>query len=528
MWDDLYADETEKALAFRAANPTPPKPVRVSAWSQAGELIAAPFKGVGQAGLQTARVAQTAVPEQVGNPLAMSAAEQSEMLSDNGITRDAMDADLRRGVEALRPDPVASTVASQFLQSGARVLTKVAGYGLIGGPVGAVVGTGLDEGATGYMEMRDRGVDTGTAAKAGAVRGLAIAGGVALPVAGTTMAQTLGLVALGGPGAFMAEQALTREILERANYEQIAQEYDPLDPMGLALSVAVPGAVGAALHRARLGRGTQPAGALDAMAQDADMVDAAHVAYSIQAARERALGDINEPEVANSHTRALDDAVKALDEGVPVSAADVKVDPMRAGEIIDEMQQRLRPVLDELDRADGSVAPARADLAPRGDEWSMPGGLDISQVMENARHLLGEGRTAQEAIADYSKSAPVSGLMQNALVAVQDFPRRIPELVEQYRAIDINRGGLVPPMDVLADAIERMAAGKLPEAPNRPLGRAEMVAREHPTLLVRMDEADQPKRSEDVVNIARLEAKQDLADSKAFQAAAECFLRYGA
>lgn len=524
MWDALYAGETEQALAHRAANPPPPPTPKVSVWGQAGEIVAAPFKGLTQAGMQTARVANTVAPTVVGNPLTMSATEQEDMLGDNGITRQTIDQELRRGVQALRPDAATSTVASQFLQEGARVLGKVAGYAVMAGPVGAVVGTGIDEGVTGAQELMDRGVDPVTAAKAGVVRGAAVGLSVALPAVGTTGLRTLGLVAAGGPGAFVAEQAITREILENARYDAIAQEYDPFDPMGLTLSAVVPGAVGVALHRARV-RG-QARTRADDVAQDPDMVDAALVSHRSQTVTERALGDITQPEVANSHTKALDDAARALDEGVPVQALDVNVDPVRAAEVIGDMQQRLRAVSDQLDHVD-DVAPARVDLVPRGEDWGMPWG-DISNVLEGAAFHLRD-RTPAQAIEllEAGGGRPVPALMRNAIIGVHELKDRIPELIQQYRALDVNRGGLTEPYNLMADAIDRMHRGEAPEPPNRPLARAEMVAREHPTLRVRMDEADQPMPAGDAVGMARMEAKQDLADSKAFEAAIECMLRVG-
>ena len=78
------------------------------------------------------------------------------------------------------------------------------------------------------------------AAKAGLLAGGAAALGVMLPVAGSTLARTGMLYLAGGPGAFMAQQAATREILERANYADLAKQYDPLDPTGFTLSWLFP------------------------------------------------------------------------------------------------------------------------------------------------------------------------------------------------------------------------------------------------------------------------------------------------
>jgi cytochrome oxidase assembly protein ShyY1 len=57
---------------------------------------------------------------------------------------------------------------------------------------------------------------------------------------GSTLARTAALYVAGGPGGFMAQQAATRGILERADYGELAKKYDPLDPVGLGLSALIP------------------------------------------------------------------------------------------------------------------------------------------------------------------------------------------------------------------------------------------------------------------------------------------------
>lgn len=344
MWDGMFPEETERALEFRVRNPVPPKPAKASIWGQAAELLAAPLKGTGQAGLQTARAANTVAPLSVGNPLAMGAAEQEDLLQDADITREGQDRALRGSIESLRPDPVTATAASRFLQEGSRVVSKALFYGATGGPAGAVVGTGVDEGITGAQELRDQGVDPATAAKVGAVRGITMGAGVALPVVGQTALRTAGLVVIGGPGTYIAEQAISRAILERADYSEIARQYDPFDPMGLGLSVAVPGVLGVVLHRARAGAGQsadKEARALDDLARDGDMVDAALVTHRSQTINANALGDMSRPDVANSHIRALDEAARAMDDGAPVHINDVVVEPAAAARMLTELDSRL-------------------------------------------------------------------------------------------------------------------------------------------------------------------------------------------
>lgn len=487
MYDALDPGATDRALQHRIDNPPPPRAPKVSIWAQAGELIASPFKGVGQAVQETSRVANTVAPVSVGNPLAMSAADQEEILGGSGITRRAIDQDLRRGIQALRPDPLTSTVASQVLQGAARVVTKAVGYGIVAGPAGAVVGTGIDEGVTGAKEALDRGVDAQTAAKVGAVRGVTMGASVALPVVGQTLARTAGLVAVGGPGAFIAEQSLTREILGRAGYADIAAEYDPWDPVGLGLSVAIPGAVGLALHRARIGKATRTGESasatrvVDEIAQDPALVDAALVAHRSQSVLERALGDMTDPPVAAAHTRALDAAMQALDEGAPVRIADAVVDPAVASRAMADLDARLTAV-----RADPDTP------APN---------LTLSAPARLAEPL--------EAVTTPTQPEVPSGMADS--------------IVERVREA----------VSVLVRGTQRAEPQLAAEAPQRRVApevqRAQELANRMPDMPVRMDDdGSTPMRAADLMEQTRKNARRDSAEArKAFEAAVECLLETG-
>lgn len=553
MYEGLFQDETEQALEFRATNPRPPEPPRASVWSQAAEILKAVPKGVGQAAMQTTRNVQR-VPV-AGNPLAMSASEQEELLQDNGVTPEAVDRDLRRGIEALKPDPVSATIASRVLQDGARVLSKVGLYGAFGGGAGAVVGTGLDEGLTGRRELMDQGVDASTATKAGAVRGAAMAAGVALPVVGGTALKTAGLVALGGPGLFVAEQVTTRAILDAAEYPHLAQQYDPTDPVGLGLSVLVPGAVGAAVHRARA-RGAATAGAPEPAAVATpepvptatttaplpellrsmpELQDAALVAHRSHVVDARLLADPADLSARQSHAAAMEAAAKAMDEGTPVSIAAVELDPVRASQAATEMQARIRAAeaeLAPLRAAEDAQAPvdtvqaldpAVPYRAPVGD-----GGFDVTTLLTDAQRLLDINGRGASAVMDNLRAAgqTISPEMHNALAGLQEFPGRLQDIAQQFRAAEVAGTGRAPG-DVLAEAIDRMRKGEIPAAQATPLGRADQIARQQPTMPVRMDEADGPRTASDVVDEARADARQDRTDAKAFAAAVECMLRTG-
>ncbi|MDB5453250.1 MAG: hypothetical protein JWO33_1828, partial [Caulobacteraceae bacterium] len=111
--------------------------------------------------------------------------------------------------------------------------------------------TGGDEGLTEADRLKQEGVDLATRTKAGLVSGVSAAAAVAVPVVGVGAKSTAALVAIGGPGSFAAQQAATRAILQHAGYDQLASQYDPLDPVGLAVSTLVPAGFGLHGLRAR-------------------------------------------------------------------------------------------------------------------------------------------------------------------------------------------------------------------------------------------------------------------------------------
>ena len=117
--------------------------------------------------------------------------------------------------------------------------------GVGGGVLPGAVLTGADEGMTVADDLKQQGVDLGTRTAVGAVVGVATGLGVALPVAGKTLAQTAGLVVAGGPVSFMAQQQAVRSILQAQDYSKLAEQYDPLDPVGLAVSTLIPAGFGA-------------------------------------------------------------------------------------------------------------------------------------------------------------------------------------------------------------------------------------------------------------------------------------------
>ena len=547
MWDGLYPQETEQALTFRANNPQPTPPKKPSVWAQAGEIAAAPFKGVAQAGMQTARNINTVAPMQAGNPLAMTATEQEDVLADGNVTRQGQDTALRKGVDAFKPDPVTATTASMILQDGARLLTKVGMYSMAGGFPAAVAGTGVDEGVTGYKELRDQGVDSSTAAKVGVVRGVSTAVGVALPAVGKTALQTAGLVVAGGPASFMTEQAITRSILEQANYPELAREHDPTDPVGLGVSLLVPGVVGTALHRAKIKAEKKPVAFVDTaqdainnvandaavLAADPDVRDAAHVAFSREVDNAHILGDRTSPEARAAHSEAVQAAAKAMDEGTPVYIPDVMVDPARAQRVMEELGQRLRQA--EADRAIARAAEPPLEVRPESPPAvGMRPGLEFGgdfnyyALARKASDLLDQHESPFKAMRALGDSPDLSPELQNMLVGMGEFRGKTDALMEHISAMEWNSGGKVLPHDLIAKAVDNLRAGKAPEGSDTPLGRAAHIASTRPDMPVRMDDDGSPAyTAHELMQSVRDESRSDARDGNAYTAAVECFLRTG-
>lgn len=250
---DANQESTDTALRVMASRPLEPEtPVaKHSAWSVIPRgLMAAGLEFSGNAGdVSVAAQRKAAVPIFAsGDPLRDIASAESFVEHAGVLDADESKDAFRNEVSAaiygaardLRPDPVTAGAAENVVFALTKGLSKAVGAGVLLGPVGGAVTFGASEGMTTAEELAEQGVDKSTRTKAGAVVGVVNAAGMALPVAGKTLTQTAALVAVGGPVSFVAQQQAVRSILENADYADIAKQYDPLDPTGLALSFMLP------------------------------------------------------------------------------------------------------------------------------------------------------------------------------------------------------------------------------------------------------------------------------------------------
>jgi hypothetical protein len=329
---DLHGDDL-MAAASRYVNQPKPEPssssfsLNLTRGPQDMGGMRALVGGAGEAILQIAASA---------SELAQAPGKRRELPGVDGSMTNDFSEVFRAAGRDLRPDAQTAHVAEQLMYQFARGATKIIGGAFAAGPAG-IVAAGLEEANTQADELRRQGVDFETRAMAGGVQGAGLAL-AALPLVGTSLKATAGLYLAGGPGGFVAQQALTREILQGAGYEQIGAQFDPLDPVGLAVSALVPlpfvaagvrgqrlAATARAAEDFRAGPVPSEMTGTAAAAREAfapEVVDAARVAYAVE---RRAAGNPapDAPRAADLHETALARAEEAMARGDAVQVADI-------------------------------------------------------------------------------------------------------------------------------------------------------------------------------------------------------------
>ena len=338
MFDALYQDDTDRALSLEAEAPRTVPKKEPGAFSGFGRALvtAVPAAGIeaARAGVSLLDAYGQAAAFRDGAPKAESVDRMFEQQSETSRQ-------LGEAARSFGPDPATSGAAAQVVHGFVKFGSKAAAYALTTGPFAPLL-FGVDEGVNEGLRLADRGVDTGTALGVGLTHGAASSAAIALPLIGKTAAQTAGLVVAGGPGAFIAERAVSQRILESAGYDRIAAEYDPFDVTGLLVSTLGPGVLGAAgygLRAARRGRagGAEPPPTgrpaeeptVPREAVDPEVVDAARVRTLDGVAEDARLGRAGDPIAEAVHGDAMARAEAAIREGRPVDvAAAVARDPL--------------------------------------------------------------------------------------------------------------------------------------------------------------------------------------------------------
>lgn len=356
MLDDLFQAQNMRSAADLVARPAPlPKSeptFRISAFAtaaprgvvagaaQSGGFFADVLGAFGQAAATTySGDLLGGMPDQQRKETDQA---RQQMLTQ-GADFSSEAGDLFRDVaKGYATDPSTAHVAERLVFDFARFATKAVGYTVAGGPLIGPALTGADEGMQAASDLKGQGVDLATRTKAGAVIGAVSAVGIGLPMAGRTALGTAGLVSAGGPVSFMAQQAAVRQILQDADYAKLAEQYDPFDPVGLAVSTLVPAAFG--VHGLRVNKAAAAAKAAEdfrtgpvpsaekptaAAAREAvgrpseEHVDAARTLLAVEERQRSNPFKPDDMRAYDVHEQALARAIDQMATGQPVHVAEI-------------------------------------------------------------------------------------------------------------------------------------------------------------------------------------------------------------
>lgn len=418
-------DHLEQVKALADAPMAPPATPKGSAWG----AIKAAGRGVVAAGAEV--FSQLESLHASGN------------WEENGDPNDPINVERRRSrqlsieyakrygdyARSLRPDPATAGTAEQVLFGLSKGLTKAVTAVTTMGPAAGAVAFGGSEAASTYTDLRHEGVDSGTAGQAAAVSGVLNAAGVLLPMAGPTLKATAGLYLAGGPGGYMAQQALTREVLSRAGYDEIAKKYDPLDPVGLALSalIPLPFAAHGALRNVRAAKG-------GAAPDVAPLAEPAAATKAPEAAPHEAV------DAAMVHNLTLlQDAHEATSPAKMAAevARPVVTDPMPAAAIAS---------------TSGPIVPPGA----RQVQDILAASPDARDAMTQAMAAMESVRKSGGSVEQFLSSSGLPGPVQNLLVGLSEqggAPQRVAALA---RALADQAAAKVDLLDATANAVERL------------------------------------------------------------------------
>lgn len=233
---------------------------------------------------------------------------------------------LERASRKVTPNPRETGTAGQILHS----LFDVGSQALTVGPAGV----GILKTVGKSIEGVEEGLDTGTAMKKGAIEGASSALGVALPLAippvvGSkipALVQQLGYGVASNVPMGIAQRALTSDVLSKAGYKDMAEQYKALDEGGLmtdfVLGLAF-GGFGHVLHGKEWAGGVKPS--------DIDAALTARNAYHIEV--DTAPGLARNGETRDAHVesvlKATEDLIagRAVDVGETLHAADFEPNP---------------------------------------------------------------------------------------------------------------------------------------------------------------------------------------------------------
>lgn len=401
MRDDLYVEDSERAINEIAARPPVLKKQEpsFSAWGMIRGLGKSVPAGVAEVIGSTADVlkgygqvsAATQPSTMFGNVTEKQSQDQAaafQKMQTEGIDMDSnIGRSFRNAGQEYMPDPATAHQSEVIVAEFGRVMTKAIGSTML---TGTPIPAALEEGMTASDKLQQQGVDKKTATKVGLVTAAANSVAFGLPVAGSTLTATVGLAAVSGPTTYIAQESATREILRNAKYDDLAEQHDPMNPVGLGLATLgsmIPGGIVLGLRARSAAQAARAASEAvpaelppkTAVAQAVDQVtvDAARVQVLRETIDRGRLSPADDLPGGVAHRRAMETANEQLARGEPVSVA---------RDLPEYTLARLnesRPFVDFVAKVEEVVASARPAEAP--GIWFSSSTVRDLQVLDPAK-----------------------------------------------------------------------------------------------------------------------------------------------
>jgi hypothetical protein len=536
----LYQADIDKALDLSAALPAtpPPKPSR-GIWATVGDSLRGAGARINASLLEAGNVVGAAATIDINTEesLEVLKGDPDRIFRENDLSRQ-----FREFERTLRPDPATASTAEQVVYGLVGPAASLVGGALLGG----LPGVGLVSAEMGFSESENlarEGVSLGARSGVGAVTTAVNTAFAALPMMGSSLKTTAGLYLTGGPGAFIAQQSASRAILEAADYSTQAQQYDPFDPTGLALSFLIPApfaAVGAA-RNIRANRaaaaGSDPAvspsaadvGTKQPAAAAPEQVDAAmtHNLTLMRQAQDEAL-----PELM---------ARPAMPEQIEPQTVPPPVEPAPVPDVAAAVYgPDFSTIEGSADSAVRNVATGLRQAATDARDI----GTSLMRAVDEFRAMRERG-DSPDTLGDRNLPPDVNnvvvGLVENARS-----PARVAELVRQLAtATREAKANKAPTADAAADVVERMrkVLDSQVEATAKPSvepmlksinDRVTALEVTTPDLPVRVDDSGKVTTAKEEMAAARKEAAEGtdedigLNEVDLVRVAAECALASGA
>lgn len=302
----------------------------------------------------------------------------------------------------IRFNPQENGMVAQVLYQAGEVIPSAVLGGLIAGPAGAAAAGGAVSGRERFLELRERGVDEGTATIAGYTSGAVMAGSIALaPYYGlrtlTQVASGVGInVAAGG-----ADRFVTHTILDQAGYENVAEHYQMLDGSAI-MADAVMGAAFPLAARAWTSRPWRPTD--KGTTPTVEQTDSAMVA-----SEQQQLGTSMPvvPESLEGVSRVQETQASVAEQMIAGNKAvnELVVGDMPAGTINEPLLRQIREtnvLVEQAYRADpemGAAMRAAEDMLKNVDDLTMKGIREATPTLTPETQAAVAGRAAEQQLA---------------------------------------------------------------------------------------------------------------------------------